>query len=371
MHNKQKLVIKVTKTLRTDQNTLRILIITSIVAVIISIFLEYFGKSLICWQIRKMIHIDYLINLMLGIAASAFISFVGLVFPYMHRKNERITEIKTMLRNIYFHYREIILLTTFKTGTLNQKYIYSVKYYSEDKFIEMVTHLENEINEESALYEKSELESEDFRNINEVLKKEVMTNILAISSFCSFLFSLNESKTYIPDNIPKNMSTMSFVDKDTAIALAEEECYSMLFNMINENFSYNKLQDLYRPLLNASEIKKDTFIRESNSQKTFESDNSLFNNRIHCEIIEIVTKYRIALLDEIMKLNSRRKNIEEKFREKNISDPLFLEKLNKVKTLIDKKEIEKYRVYIEVLQLLDALEKDAENYDTENNSTNS
>lgn len=247
MHKNQKLDIRVTKTLKTEQNTLRILLATCITAVIFSILLEYIGKFLICNQTQQVIHIDYLINIMLGLSASAFISFVSLVFPYLHRKNEKIIEIKTRMKHIIYLYFDIL----FSVYSVSQeKDVISKDFHYEKMMIDDINNLKKEIDELIVACKNSEIASDKINRIISTLNREIKNNLSTISVFCSYLFLFN--LTTDPDD--DMLDIVSEIEKSTDIKEAEIACYKFLYKTIEQNFSFHKLTDLYETLFDKEEI---------------------------------------------------------------------------------------------------------------------
>lgn len=96
--------VKVTKTLRTEQKTLHILLATGIVAFLLSIILELVVSPFICTSLYETLHLNYFINIFLGASCSAIISFIGLLFPYSNRRNGQIEAILYKLKEIYNKY---------------------------------------------------------------------------------------------------------------------------------------------------------------------------------------------------------------------------------------------------------------------------
>lgn len=334
MNKKRKLYIKVKETLKTERKTIIILLVTSIIALIISILLEYFGKSMICYKVKKLIHIDYLINVMLGLAASSFISFASLVFQYLYRKNERVSEIKSRLKKIYYHYMDIN--NSIKTNQVSESYVF------EQLLKNNVDRLLKEIDDEIKAYEKSEFNISVIDQINEVLSNDIRKNLSAISIFIINFFSFNNKD----DNV-----------KDAIIKRSEVEFYQFLFKTINNNYSSKELKKQYSQLLTPEELLNGPFfILEEELDDYNKQHNDLELNLIICNgLYDIYKKHSNALLKEKKECYERINNL-----------PINMvnrEKIDEISAAIRIGEIEKAK------QLIDQLEKEVENFEA-NNSEN-
>lgn len=354
MQDRKRLHIEVTNTLKTERQTLKLLLLTSIIIVIISVLLEYQGKYLLSSQIQEMIHIDYIINISLGLSASAFISFASLVFSYMHRKNNNISDIETRLKKIYYHYSEILSLIN--DPSISENFCY------EENLLEEVIDLEKEIDEEISMYENSEFISKDFERINDTLKNNIIFNLSLIRIFVSFEFSYN-NKTFEEQSDISPKATLT-LKKANAIKLTGIECYHHLSETINGNYSIKELSKIFEVILDPldAEIEPIIFSLDKQMKKIEENDDSK-----EFLILEFKHGLKKIVMNYILKtkpnnFNNRITNVFNKTFEKKFNSQLFLDGLFKIySVLINNGEDE-------AEQLLTQLEKEIDNYRAESKS---
>lgn len=86
---------------RMEQITCRVLILISVFAFAVCLVMEYFFPLWINDYYCKLIHLDFLKNVMLGISGSAFVSFVCIIFPYFQKKNDFSKKMLSLIKPIY------------------------------------------------------------------------------------------------------------------------------------------------------------------------------------------------------------------------------------------------------------------------------
>lgn len=82
---------------RMEQLTCRVLLLVSVISFTLCFVMEYFFPLWIGDYYCRLIHLEFLKNVMLGITGSAIISFVCVIFPYLKKKNDFL---KTLLSQI-------------------------------------------------------------------------------------------------------------------------------------------------------------------------------------------------------------------------------------------------------------------------------
>lgn len=329
MFKKLKKDIKVTRTLKTEKITLRILLISGAFALFISGLLEYLGKLLIYNSVQETIHIEYLVNIALGFAASAFVSFVSLVFQFFHRKNERILDVISRLKNIYYHYEDVYLSISKNKGS--EDYLY------EERLAKKVDKLIKEIDYEIIAYEKSEITSSVVEKINKTLKNDITNNLSTIAYFCSTLLLLSKVRQNKTDDVT---DPIQLLQKDVVTKKAEIENYQLLVDIIDQNYSFSQFSKLYQALLDPVNIAVGFIAGQTTELKENIDNNyntnvvSTMNIKINCGIMKIMKKYSDSYIQEKIKFhkNYTKKitDLTEKLRGKNINISSFLDKIDEI-----------------------------------------
>lgn len=350
MFTKLKKDIKVTQTLKTEQITLRILLISGVFALIFSGLLEYLGNLLICDSVKTTIHIEYLVNIALGFAASAFVSFVSLVFQFFHRKNERILDIISRLKNIYYRYEDVYLSISKNKGS--EDYLY------EEQLAKRVDKLIKEIDNEIIAYEKSEIMSSVVEKINKTLKNDITNNLSTIAYFCSTLLLRSKVRQNKTNDV---LDPIQLLQKDVVTKRAEIENYQLLVDTIDQNYSFSQFSKLYQALLDPVNIAVD-FIAGQTTELKENIDNiyninvvSTMNIKINCGIMKIMQKHGDYYIQEKIKFHEKITDLTEKLRGKNINISSFLDKIDEINKAKESDKLE------EAERLYEQLKNEIEN----------
>ena len=343
--------IKLTGSLKSEYNTVMILRVLSILCLIASLLLEYAGKKWISWPIKRSLHIDFVVNLLLGSAVSAFVTYTSLVVPYWQRMEKQVNDILTKLKYIFFHYTGIY-------NSISDSY-YGWSFTFEKQLIEKVNGLVKEIEDEIIAYNNAEFLSRDIETLNRLIKKNVIDNLETIRMFCLYLYDHNQN-TGKPDLSDDIMESMSNTEKSSLIMHVQAKCYQFLSNTIDQNYSYAELTDKYQSLLGPESTEGySEWVRSDNMDffQRFSYPVNIANQyrKINSSIGEMLSQFN----EEAIELLGKSYEIYDKMGELGITSQSFIDKRNKVNTLIDNNELEEAR------QLLNDLEKEVENYNEE------
>lgn len=343
--------VKLTGSLKSEYTTIIILRVLSILCLIASLLLEYIGKKWISCPVKISLHIDFVVNLLLGCAVSAFVTYTSLVVPYRQRREKQVNNILTRLKDIYFHYTDIY--NSISDGHYDWSFIF------EKQLIEKVNGLVKEIDDEIIAYNNAEFTSRDIKTLNRIIKENIIGNLETINIFCLYLYNHNQS-TVNSDLSGDLMESMINTEKSPLIKHVQAKCYQFLSNTIDQNYSYTKLTDKYQSLLGPESTEgyservhsdKLDFLQGFRDAVNIANQYSKINNGIG----EILSQFN----EEAIELLGKSDEIYDKMGELGMTSQSFIDKRNKVNTLIDKNELEEAR------QLLNNLEKEIENYNEE------
>lgn len=323
--------VKVTKTLRTEQKTLHILLAVGIVAFLLSMLLELAVSPFICVSLYETLHLNYFINILLGISCSAVISFIGLIFPYLNKKNGQIEAILSELNEIYDRY--LIIYGSISNMSTNGNLLETDDYSIEKTLYNHVDELIKKIYTVITNYENSNFTSKDIDEINKVFRKSIIINLSTVKEFCSF-FLLYENITK-QDKSDTDLNPR--VLKDVITKRAEKDYYKFLLEKIEAYFPLNEFAHVYKNISNLADLKN--YATNQIEQVAKECDEILdiqnqiaIGFEIRSKISEIRTNHRDAYNNECQKLRERVQNILVQMKEKgdNNSKSLisFLDEIN-------------------------------------------
>lgn len=345
---KYKIDIKLTKTLQIEHITVMLLLAISIVSLIVSIFLEHLRAESLCTYI----HLDFLVNLSLGIAASAFISFVSLVFSYWHRKDNNVTEIESRLIQIFDHYTTIYQLITNQDGV-------SEHSYHEENLSKKINVLIKEIDDEINAYKQASFQSKKVEEINKALQDHIINILHHIDRFCSIVLN----GTYMPKN--KNLENNNVYIKGKYLKDAKIECYQLLIQHLEQNYPYATFKALYTDLINRPGVANDITashmadlgeaVRANSLARTQLTNHLLMN----IDIYPIFDRYCDKFAAEQYRYRDKLTEILEIMDEKNMKGPKYTQKYLKIDNAIRQGNFD------EAEERLNELETIARNYKSE------
>lgn len=117
--------MKLKGTLKMERTTILTLLIISISALCVGVFIEFVLQTLISAEDYTNLHLVFITNVVLGIAGSATISLLCLIFPYLEKKNSQETRIVNLVRKVYCDYARLIttILSNFARDETDDSYI--------------------------------------------------------------------------------------------------------------------------------------------------------------------------------------------------------------------------------------------------------
>lgn len=248
--------IKLKGSLRTEKKTLNLLLAVGTIAFCISIVIEFFFQNLMCYSTYHKLHLNYVSNVMLGVAGSSVISYISLCFSFINRKNDQINRVLLGLKGIYKDYKDIYKSVYYK-ATSNEK---EEKYHLEKTILKKVNKLEKMISDLSTMYGTAEFSSGKIGQIIEIVQDKVALNLSYIATFCEFLLldlvhspkareqSLKYQNSFLPDFLINGAIEMGDVPRDVITKRAENECYQFLLETINSNYSIDQIETLFKDL---------------------------------------------------------------------------------------------------------------------------
>ena len=248
--------IKLKGRLQTEKITLNVLLAVGIIAFCISLVIEFLLQSWMCYSTYHKLHLNYISNVMLGVAGSSVISYISLLFPFVNKKTEQINSVLLELRGISRDYKDLYNSVYHKANS-NEK---EDKYFFEKSILEKVDKLNKTISGVSTMYDDSEFSSERMRQIIVILQRKVMHNLSYIATFCEMLLldliyspevkkqSLEYQDFFWPDALIKKQIEDGDVPRSVITKRAENECYQFLLKTIDSNFSIEQVDTLFKSL---------------------------------------------------------------------------------------------------------------------------
>lgn len=117
--------MKLKGTLKMERTTILTLLIISISALCVGVFIEFVLQALISAEDYTNLHLVFITNVVLGIAGSATISLLCLIFPYLEKKNSQEARIVKLVRKVYCDYAKLIttILSNFARDEADDSYI--------------------------------------------------------------------------------------------------------------------------------------------------------------------------------------------------------------------------------------------------------
>lgn len=319
-------------TLKTEYTTITILLVVCLCSLLVSLFIEFILNVFIKYEICQKLHFEYVNNVMLGIAASAAISYLSLLFPFLHRKNEQISSITNKLDEIYSQYTQIYTTILLSSNGKNKLDDYSKEY----DLLKLCNELNENIVNVKSLYRKSQFTSKDMeKNIN-MLENNLKINLSMIKEFCNFFLretiasekinnitntmtfenkSLEQICAELDKKHLKEFSLDSYDKKKTKEKIskrAEEDCYKFLLNKIDETFSYNKIIEFfsfYNVNITNCAINDLKDILNSIHSLDFDTKEFAYQSLISSSIMEIKDKHLRMYSKEHISIGNQIKNI--------------------------------------------------------------
>ena len=334
---KRNMDIKLKGSLRTEKLTLNLLLAVGTIAFCISIVIEFFFQNWMCYTTYHKLHLDYISNVMLGVAGSSMISYISLCFSFINRKNDQINRVLLGLKEIYKDYIALYNRVSYKAAS-NEK---EEDYYLEKTILEKVNKLEKTISDLSAIYGTAEFSSEEIGKIIEVVQDKVTLNLSYIAAFCEFLLldliyspeakeqTLKYQNSFLPDSLINGAIEMGDVPRNVITKRAENECYQFLLETINSNYSIDQLATRFKELGNELEIA----VFEAIMNETLDATHgAIYMTRqlatqtyIRNNIIKIRDKHEKEYFSERLKMRNRMNAAIEK-NDKFKNDPCFSSK---------------------------------------------
>lgn len=330
--------VRLIKSLRIEQISLRILLFTSILAFVFSVFLEIGVKEFVCQAIYQKFHINYIINIMLGISASSCISFVSLVFPYLDRKNKQIEKVVVLLNQIYEQYTELYIIISQECTKED--------YSFERHILEEIGELERRISIVQLEYERAEFISDTITEINRNLKKKMLRSLSVIKVFCSHILMYEEIRK---EKLVKENNIELEITKDVIMKRADSDLYKCLLEMVDSIFSIKELADIYRDILSVDNTYKYLENKILDIQNAYDEMENLnldlgLRIKIQSKIVEIRRNHSIIYTEECERIKKSLKEVIQKLKENDIEGKeysLNIEKIFQALNEDDLKEAEK------------------------------
>lgn len=353
--------IKLKGSLRTEKITLNVLLAVGIIAFCISIVIEFLFQNWMCYSTYHKLHLDYMSNVMLGVAGSSVISYISLCFPFINKKNDQINRMFLVLRGIYKDYKDLYNSVYYK-ATSNEK---EEKYYLEKTILEKVNKLEKTISDASTMYYTSEFSSENIDQAIKILQHEVVLNLSYIAAFCEVLLldliyspkakeqSSKYQDSFWPD-VLINGDIEGDVPRDVITKRAENECYQFLLKTINSNYSIDQIDTLFKSLGIefgfgdvAATINK---LLDATHEVFSMRDQIATQIRIRSAIIQIRNKHEKEYFSERLEIFNRMGAVIKKANDTLQNDPCFRSKYEQFTELLREdrlKEAEKILLEVE------------------------
>lgn len=338
--------IKLKGSLRTEKLTLNVLLAVGIIAFFISLAIEIPLQKWMCYSTYHKLHLDYTSNIMLGVAASSVISYISLRFSFINKKNNQISSVLLVLREIYKDYK-YIYNSVYNKAISNEK---EENYYLEKILLEKVNKLEKTISGVSIMYSNSEFSSENIGQIIKVLQHEVILNLSYIAAFCEFLLldlvyspkakeqSLRYRDSLLPDALINEEIKEENVPRDVTTRRAENDCYQFLLEIINSNYSIDQVDTLFKSLGIEFGLGDATAI----INKLLDATHGVFSMRsqiatqirIRSAIIQIRNKHTEEYFSDCSKMRNRMGVATEKMNDTHKSTPWFNSKYTQFMDLL-------------------------------------
>lgn len=162
MKDQKKLVWKFQGTLNREKKAVDILLVISLAALGLSVILEYAGQA-VFKQCYDSLHLDFVMNVLLGIAGSASISYLCLLFPFLDKKDRQVSSLRRQVRQVYCDYISLLNLVQVNSERTvdNNSYVDEVVLWRDSK------ELSEHANRLSEMYSELEISCEDIDKIIE------------------------------------------------------------------------------------------------------------------------------------------------------------------------------------------------------------
>lgn len=323
-------------TLKTEYTTITILLVVCLCSLLVSIFIEFILYVFIKDEICQKLHFEYFNNVMLGIAASAAISYLSLLFPFLHRKNEQISSITNKLDEIYSQYTQIYATILLSSNGENKLDNYSKEY----DLLKSCNELNENIVNVKSLYSKSQFTSNDIEKNIKMLKTNLKINLSMIKGFCNYFLL----ETIASEKINNITNMMTFNDKsfeqicaeldkkhlkefsldsydkkkikDIISKRSEEDCYKFLLNEIDKTFSFNKIRgffSFYNVNITNYTVNNLNDILNSVHSLDFNTKEFAYQSLISSGIMKIKDKHLSLHLEERTSIYNQIENIVKKY----------------------------------------------------------
>lgn len=304
---------------RMEQITCRALVLISVFAFAMCLVMEYFFPLWINDYHCKLIHLDFLKNVMLGISGSAFVSFVCIIFPYSKKKSDFSKKMLSLIKPIYLCYLDIHGMVETVNGFERKiKRDDANTYGFEKKLYEVSQSLQDKIDFFVIEYLNSEWSSREISNLIDLLHEEVATNIKTIKGVVSSVFPLEFRN--------KPLETPSEIKKDVRLKRAEKDIYKMLLEEMDKRLEIKKLKKFFKPFkFNLANIYlkdfSESFLQfvENMENKKWEQEKDFNIISLNFRVLDIISKHSYKYAVEYEELKSILKKVPENVKNNNIT----------------------------------------------------
>lgn len=93
--------------LKLEKKTIRILLFISMFALSLSVVIQYVFPMYVAKEILELIHYEFIINVLLGVAGSASISLICIWIPFLTKKEVHQNRLILAVKDLFYNYKEM------------------------------------------------------------------------------------------------------------------------------------------------------------------------------------------------------------------------------------------------------------------------
>ncbi len=232
--------MKIKGTLKMERNIIVTLLIISIATLCASACIEFVVQAFISEYCYTELHLAFVTNVMLGIAGSATISLLCLIFPYLEKKNSQEAKIVNLVRKVYCDYARLI--TTISSNFAREETDNS--YIGESQLKRDTQQLSQSIVQLCDQYGQMEITSDGIDQI--VAKADNITALTeVVDHFLVLLMTDTTNSNSVEDDALKKKKNFDVEEN--------RELYLLLFKEMDDIISQDSMANMFKKYISPNE----------------------------------------------------------------------------------------------------------------------
>ncbi len=277
--------------LKLEQQVIMILSIISMGTLLLSIILEYIYPIFILQHVLTELHVQFTINVLLGISCSSVISLICILIPFLCNKKKQEDMLFILIKKLFFYYETLItsITQTIKVDKNDKTYLGEIVLYRQ------AIKLERTILDLKGKYEESDIILNEIESIVGNAHSVFLPIVGIIKNFIFFV---------IPQEYATDLEAIP-LDKIKPDFMLEKnkELYDELFSSLEEFKPCEEIRAMFNDVININSATMEMF--KESSQNLL---NDIIGNKENEKTALMQMKLNYKMLTIVNNLNADKKN---------------------------------------------------------------